>query len=87
MKQGSKKVTIQSVAKTAGVSVSTVSRVLNSKTDVAAETVEKVQTVIQDLRQIDDEERKSVDHRGCAGDFPGSLQYFQPTVHRGPLLF
>jgi LacI family transcriptional regulator len=41
--------TIHDVAKTAGVSVSTVSRVLNDKDDVAPETYEKVQRVIRDL--------------------------------------
>jgi LacI family transcriptional regulator len=42
-------VTIQDVAKAAGVSVSTVSRVLNDKTDVAYDTLAKVQRVISEL--------------------------------------
>ncbi len=42
-------VTIHDVAKTAGVSVSTVSRVLNDKDDVAPETYEKVRGVIREL--------------------------------------
>ncbi|MFN2121801.1 MAG: LacI family DNA-binding transcriptional regulator [Anaerolineales bacterium] len=42
-------VTIEDVAKTAGVSVSTVSRVLNSKGDVAVETQERIHTVIESL--------------------------------------
>jgi len=42
-------ITIRDVAKEAGVSVSTVSRVLNDKDDVAAETYERVQDVIQQL--------------------------------------
>jgi LacI family transcriptional regulator len=41
--------TIQDVARAAGVSVSTVSRVLNDKDDVAFETFEKVQRVIDEL--------------------------------------
>lgn len=41
--------TIQDVAKQAGVSVSTVSRVLNDKDDVAPDTYEKVRGVIQQL--------------------------------------
>jgi LacI family transcriptional regulator len=49
MRKNKKSVTIQDVAKTAGVSVSTVSRVLNGKRDVSAETQERVLTVIEEL--------------------------------------
>lgn len=49
MKRSRKPVTIYDVAETAGVSVSTVSRVLNNKDDVAADTFEKVQKVINEL--------------------------------------
>lgn len=42
-------ITIRDVAKEAGVSVSTVSRVLNDKDDVAPETYEKVQGIIREL--------------------------------------
>ncbi len=42
-------VNIQQVAKAAGVSVSTVSRVLNDKVDVASETQERIQAVIEKL--------------------------------------
>ena len=42
-------ITIRDVAKEAGVSVSTVSRVLNDKDDVAPETYERVQNIIQQL--------------------------------------
>jgi LacI family transcriptional regulator len=49
MKRNSKTLTIHDVAKTAGVSVSTVSRVINGKEDVSKETIEKVQAVVQDL--------------------------------------
>lgn len=42
-------ITIQDVAKTAGVSVSTVSRVLNGKTDVAHDTQTRVLAVINQL--------------------------------------
>lgn len=42
-------VTIQDVARTAGVSVTTASRVLNNKGDVAPETYEKVRRVMQEL--------------------------------------
>jgi LacI family transcriptional regulator len=41
--------TIQDVAKTAGVSVSTVSRVLNAKVDVAKETQDRILSVIEEL--------------------------------------
>ena len=40
---------IQDVARAAGVSVSTVSRVLNGRSDVAADTFQRVQRIIDDL--------------------------------------
>ncbi len=49
MSTNKKSVTIQDVAKTAGVSVSTVSRVLNNKIDVSSETQERVRSVIEEL--------------------------------------
>jgi LacI family transcriptional regulator len=49
MRRSRRSVTIHDVAKAAGVSVSTVSRVLNEKDDVALETYEKVQEVIASL--------------------------------------
>lgn len=49
MRRSPKSITIQDVAKTAGVSVSTVSRVLNGKEDVAQETIEKVQAVVEEM--------------------------------------
>jgi LacI family transcriptional regulator len=49
MRKTRQTVTIQDVARTAGVSVSTVSRVLNGKVDVASETQERIQSVIEDL--------------------------------------
>lgn len=49
MRTKKRTVTIQDVAKTAGVSVSTVSRVLNGKVDVASETQEHILSVIEKL--------------------------------------
>jgi LacI family transcriptional regulator len=49
MRKKKRTVTIQDVAKTAGVSVSTVSRVLNGKVDVASDTQGRIQSVIDDL--------------------------------------
>ncbi len=49
MRKIKRTVTIQDVAKTAGVSVSTVSRVLNGKVDVASETQDRIRSVIDDL--------------------------------------
>ena len=49
MRKTRRTVTIQDVAKTAGVSVSTVSRVLNGKLDVASETQDRIHSVIDDL--------------------------------------
>lgn len=49
MKSNKGSVTILDVAKTAGVSVSTVSRVLNDKDDVSPTTYEKVKIVIEEM--------------------------------------
>ncbi len=49
MRKQRKSVTIQDVARSAGVSVSTVSRVLNDKADVSMETQERVQHIIDQL--------------------------------------
>ncbi len=49
MRQDKKSPTIQDVARESGVSVSTVSRVLNDKDDVAAETYERVHDVIRKM--------------------------------------
>ncbi len=49
MKRPRKSVTIHDVAEASGVSVSTVSRVLNDKDDVSAETYQRVQKVIGEL--------------------------------------
>lgn len=49
MQRKKRKVTIQDVARTAKVSVSTVSRVLNGKVDVASETQDRILSVIDDL--------------------------------------
>ena len=49
MQHKKRAVTIQDVAKTAGVSISTVSRVLNGKTDVANDTQDRILSVIEDL--------------------------------------
>lgn len=49
MKRIQKTITIQHVARKAGVSISTVSRALNGRNDVSEETIEKVQSVVEEL--------------------------------------
>jgi LacI family transcriptional regulator len=49
MRNRKRTVTIQDVARTAGVSVSTVSRVLNGKVDVASDTQDRIRSVIDDM--------------------------------------
>ena len=52
MQKNKHRVTIQDVAEKAGVSVSTVSRVLNGKVDVASETQARILSVIDDLGYV-----------------------------------
>ena len=49
MQRNRKKITIRDVASEAGVSVTTVSRVLNGKDDISEETIKKVEAVVQQL--------------------------------------
>lgn len=49
MRRNPKAVTIRDVASKAGVSVTTVSRVLNGKDDISEETIKKVLAVVKDL--------------------------------------
>lgn len=49
MRRKNRAATIRDVAKAAGVSVSTVSRVLNAKTDVASETQDRILSIINSL--------------------------------------
>ncbi len=49
MRRNPKKIKIQDVAKAAGVSITTVSRVINGKEDVALDTMEKVKGVVKEL--------------------------------------
>ncbi|TKJ28245.1 MAG: LacI family transcriptional regulator [Chloroflexi bacterium B3_Chlor] len=81
MKRTKSTVTIQDVAKAAGVSVSTVSRVLNHKDDVAPETYEKVQKVIGRLRYHPSKIARSlVQGRSFTLGVVGwGLEYFGPS--------
>jgi LacI family transcriptional regulator len=49
MRRNTQRVTIRDVASKAGVSVTTVSRVINGKDDISEETFNKVQAVVQEL--------------------------------------
>jgi LacI family transcriptional regulator len=49
MKRNKRSITIEDVATAAGVSVSTVSRVLNEKDDIAPETYERVKSIIAEM--------------------------------------
>ncbi len=68
-------VTIHDVAKAAGVSVSTVSRVLNDKDDVAPETYERVQRVISELGYV-----SSLAARGMRSRHTGVIGLIMPDV-------
>ncbi len=81
MKRVKSSVTIQDVANAAGVSVSTVSRVLNHKADVAPGTYEKVQKVIDRLGyQASNIARSLVQGRSFTlGVVCWGLEYFGPS--------
>lgn len=53
-------VSIRDVAKTAGVSVSTVSRALNGYTDVSEKTRKKIQKTVQELGYIPNQSAKNL---------------------------
>jgi LacI family transcriptional regulator len=74
-KSGRQAVTIQDVAETAGVSVSTVSRVLNDKDDVSPETYERVQRVISELGYV-----SSLAARGMRSRYTGVIGLIMPDV-------
>jgi len=65
MNQEKRSSTIRDVAKTAGVSVSTVSRVLNGKVDVAKETKSHVLKVIDDLGYSTNLAARSMRSQNC----------------------
>lgn len=76
-----KKTTIVDIAKAAGVSVSTVSRILNNKPDVAEETRQRVLQLIEEERfapQITWQQLRSGKSRFIALHFP---QDFNPPSH------
>jgi DNA-binding LacI/PurR family transcriptional regulator len=71
-----KTITINDVARTAGVSVSTVSRILNDKPDVSAETRQRVMQVIDDLGYA-----PHAGAQGLAGGRNRSIAVLYPSDH------
>jgi LacI family transcriptional regulator len=76
-----KRATIKQVAAEAGVSIQTVSRVINSRPDVAAETRERVQQVIERLAYQPSEIARSLIGRRThtIGVVGSGLEYFGPS--------
>ncbi len=82
-------VTIQDVAKVAGVSVSTISRVLNNKVDVAEETQQHILDVIQQMGYSSNLAARSMrsSHTNLIGmivpdvEFPYSLEMLKGVNH------
>jgi len=75
-----KRVTIHDVAKEAGVSLQTVSRVLNNRPDVSAATRQRVLEIIQNLGFQPDTAARSLRGRsGCIGVVASGLEYFGPA--------
>ena len=71
-----KTITINDVARAAGVSVSTVSRILNDKPDVSAETRQRVMQVIDDLGYA-----PHAGAQGLAGGRNRSIAVLYPSDH------
>src|SRR5690554_3608074 len=86
MKRNAKAVTIRDVASKAGVSVTTVSRVLNGKDDISEATVKHVRAVIDDLGYV-----SSLAARGMRSRrtnvigliMPDVGSYYSQTILRG----
>ena len=73
MQTNSKAVTIRDVATKAGVSVTTVSRVLNGKDDISEATTQKVLAVIEELGYA-----SSLAARGMRAGRPGAVRRAGP---------
>src|SRR5512141_3332460 len=86
MKRSPKAVTIRDVASRAGVSVTTVSRVLNGKDDISEGTIKKVRAVVKDLGYA-----SSLAARGMRSHrtnvigmiMPGVDSYYSQEIMRG----
>ena len=79
-------VTIHDVAEAAGVSISTVSRVLNNKDDAAPETYEHVRMVIEDLEYVSNLAARGMRsrHTGVIGIIkPDVASFYSATILRG----
>ena len=81
MIKNSKRVTIKQVAREAGVSTQTVSRVINDRPDVAPETRERVQQVITELGYRPSALARSLIHRRSytLGVVTAGLKYIGPN--------
>lgn len=77
----SKVVTIKDVAKKAGVSVMTVSRVLNDRPDVSPKTRKRIQKVIEELDYAPSEIARSLSHgrSSTIGVVSSGLEFFGPS--------
>lgn len=76
-----KDVTIKDVAKAAGVSSMTVSRVLNDRPDVSPKTRKRVQAVIEDLGYAPNEIARSLSHgrSSTLGVVSSALEFYGPS--------
>lgn len=75
-----KRFTIHDVAKGAGVSLQTVSRVLNNRPDVSAATRQRVLEIIRELGYQPDIAARSLrGHSNCIGVVASGLEYFGPA--------
>lgn len=78
--QGKKAVTINDVARVAGVSNATVSRYINNKTFVTGEKAEKIERAIEELAYRPNRIARGVEVTARHADYGGCSRYSEPLL-------
>lgn len=78
--QGKKAVTINDVARVAGVSNATVSRYINNKTFVTGEKAEKIERAIEELAYRPNRIARGLKLQRSHADYGGCSRYSEPLL-------